>query len=81
MYRGGGMANSTTVQRQQIHEYLKINGSASTFDLRNTLDIMHPAGRIFELRKKGIKIKTIKINQASPQGELHKVAYYILKQV
>ncbi len=40
---------------------------------------MHPAARVMELRKRGEKIQTVKIDQASECGEIHRVACYVLE--
>jgi Helix-turn-helix domain len=45
----------------------------STLQIRNELDIMHPGGRICELRKAGYKIVMHWINEAG-----HRVGQYVL---
>ena len=47
----------------------------STLQIRNELDIMHPGGRICELRKAGYKIVRYWINEAG-----HRVGQYVLNK-
>ncbi|MES2353280.1 MAG: helix-turn-helix domain-containing protein [Pseudomonadota bacterium] len=51
----------------------------STFEARKFLDIMHPAGRIMELRKCGWLIDTLWISEPSDIGKLHRIAVYLLR--
>jgi hypothetical protein len=50
----------------------------STIEARRELDIMHPAGRVLELRKDGHQIRTISVNEHTECGKKHKVARYVL---
>lgn len=50
--------NSKTAQRKRILDHLIAHGYLTTTDARQSLDIMHPAGRILELRQQGVGIRT-----------------------
>ena len=51
----------------------------STLEARQHLDIMHPGGRIMELRRADWNIHTIRVAEPSECGKLHNVARYILQ--
>lgn len=75
--------NSTTSQRSRIlaHLNLKQSEGLTTLQARHQLDVMHPAQRIVELRKRGYQITTIWTLDYTPEGNVHRVArYVILKQ-
>jgi len=71
-------SNTATAQRKRILEYLRIH-SLDTLTARKELDVMHPAARVMELRKRGVKIQTLKIYRESDCGEIHRVACYVLE--
>ena len=56
-----------------ILAYLKINGSMTTLQARQDLDVMHPGARILELREQGHNIIT---HWTVTQG--HRIASYVL---
>lgn len=72
------ISNRLTVQRERLIKHLKLNGSITTAKAREELAIMHPAGRIKELRGKGYLIETHRINDADISGTIHKQALYVL---
>lgn len=51
--------------------------SLSTLDIRATLSIMHPAGRVKDLKEKGFNIITTMIPSSTKQGS-SKIALYTL---
>ena len=52
----------------------------STISLRHDFGIMHPAGRVNDLRNIGYEIHTIRISAPTPDGVSHKlVAKYVLQ--
>lgn len=69
--------NSLTAQRRRILDFLRIH-PLDTLTARKELDVMHPAGRVMELRKQGIGIITTKIKRRSDCGKFHRVACYVL---
>jgi len=57
---------------------MKTHGSITTIEARQTLDILHPAARVMELRRAAHKIMTTWIWQFNT-GELpHRVGRYVL---
>lgn len=71
--------NSTSAQRQRLLTALKKLGTLgiSTLEARSKLDILHPSGRIKELRKLDYQILTIWSWERTTAGK-HRVARYIL---
>jgi hypothetical protein len=70
--------NSVAAQRNRIMDFLR-KRPLDTLTARKELDVMHPAARVMELRKRGIGIITIKIDRASDCGKIHRVACYVLE--
>ncbi len=66
-------------QQRQILEWLKYVGGISTIDAREGLGILQPAARVFELRRLGYPISTIRDAVEDSAGRVHAVAVYILK--
>lgn len=75
-----GYEHSTTAseQRQRLLNYLRVHGSCSTIEARESLDIIHPAGRVLSLRKAGERIETVWTWAVTEQGKPHRVAKYLL---
>jgi aspartate carbamoyltransferase catalytic subunit len=71
-------SNCLTAQRERLIKYLKLNGSITTAKAREKLAIMHPAGRIFELRARGYPIETQWANEQDLNGITHRQALYVL---
>jgi hypothetical protein len=69
--------NDTETQVSRTLDGLEIFDSLTTQDLRHDLDIMHPAGRIRELRTKGHNIKTVWENYPTACGKIHRMARYV----
>lgn len=69
-------STDAAAQRQRILERLQ-HGPLTTTEARAELDIMHPGGRVLELRKKGHNIvthwETVDTGKAR-----HRVASYVL---
>lgn len=70
--------HTAAAQRKRILEFLRVR-PLDTLTARKVLDVMHPAARVMELRKRGEKIQTVKIDRASDCGEIHRVACYVLE--
>lgn len=69
--------NSKTAQRARILSFLKENGTMTTLEARGLLNVMHPGGRVLELRRKVHRIIThwcIDYIENFP----HRVARYVL---
>lgn len=69
--------NSLEAQRRRLLEALRA-GPVSTVDARRALDIMHPGGRVMELRRKGLLIVTHYSQEPTECGRLHRVGKYVL---
>lgn len=72
------VAQSAAAQRQRILEHLKC-GPLTTLQARKQLDIMHPAARCLELRKRGLDIRTEWTTEYSVGGSKHRIAKYSLE--
>jgi hypothetical protein len=70
--------NTNANQRLIILRWLKQHKSMSTFDARTKLGIMHPGGRVLELRRRGHNIITHWSVEHDPLNKPHRVARYIL---
>ena len=70
----------SSIQRARILKHLEDAGSkgASTIELREQLDILHPAGRVNELREEGHKVNTRWTVTENAQGKKHRNARYVL---
>jgi hypothetical protein len=73
-YRG----NDATNQRSRLLEALS-KFPVTTLEARRYLDIMHPAGRVKELRRFGWIIETVWIAQATEQRVKHRVGLYVFR--
>lgn len=69
--------NAATAQRARLLEALR-SGPLSTLEARRELDVLHPAARVQELRERGHPITTTWTFEATPCGERHRVARYVL---
>ena len=71
--------NSAESQRKRLLSHL-YHAPLTTLQARERLDIMAPAARVMELRKRGHDIKTVWTWDLSPSGKAHRVARYILQR-
>jgi Helix-turn-helix domain len=71
-------SNRAHAQRQRLLEHLKI-APINTVTARRELDILCPAARVLELRRRGYRIETIWIDCKTDCGKVHRVALYILQ--
>ncbi len=70
--------NSASAQRNRLLEALS-RRPISTIEARRDLDILHPAGRVKELRhNEGHQILTAWSYEPTDCGKLHRVARYVL---
>ena len=69
--------NSAAAQRAKALDLLR-SGPKSTLQLRRDGDILAPAARILELKRRGFEIITQWVHQATEGGKLHRVALYVL---
>ena len=59
--------NSAINQRKKLLDYMREHSSITTAEAREKLDIMSPAPRIMELRKRGCNIVTVWDGRYSPK--------------
>jgi hypothetical protein len=71
--------NSLPVQRQRLLDYLRAHGSITTIEARRSLDILHPQGRIKELRNQGYLIHMVWVHEPTDCGRLHRIGKYFLQ--
>ncbi|HAU0282336.1 TPA: hypothetical protein JBF45_15455 [Legionella pneumophila] len=69
--------NSLQSQRKRILEHFKKCPRLSTIQARNEYGVLHPGGRIMELRKKGYDIQTHWIYEPDSNGISHRIGLYI----
>jgi hypothetical protein len=71
---------STPVQRTRILSALKDRGSEgiTTICGRESVNVMHIAARVMELRRQGWNISTVWDVTENAQGHLHRNARYVL---
>lgn len=65
-------------QRAQVLALLSLSGTMTTAQFRE-IGIMHPAGRIMELRRLGHVIETVKMRLPAEDGRLHVQARYVYR--
>jgi hypothetical protein len=70
-------SNTLEAQRTRLLCALK-EGTLTTIQARERLDIMHPAARVMEWRKRGVAIETHWITEPTACGKDHRVARYLL---
>lgn len=69
--------NDATTQANRLLEALQLLNSLTTQETRQDLDIMHPAGRVQELRARGFDIQTHWDNYPTACGKKHRMARYV----
>lgn len=79
--RADFLGNDAATQRALLLAALQSHGVISTIEARAFLDILHPAGRIKELRGQGHNIVTLWADKPTEAGKLHRVAVYLLAHV
>lgn len=56
---------------QKVYDYIKNYGSITSMDAFRDLNITRLSARIFDMRAKGYKIKTIRIEKYDEDGRLN----------
>lgn len=69
-------ASNTYAQRKRLLERLQVS-PLDTLQARIELDILHPAARIMELRKR-YRIDSVWVTRRTGEGKPHRVARYEL---
>lgn len=54
------------------------DGGITSLEAREKFGILHCAGRVLELRKRGFNVITRKVRQYDAEGRQHSVAMYVL---
>lgn len=71
-------SNTADAERARLLDALHCH-PVSTIDARRELDILHPAGRVLELRRAGVPILTFWVDEPTDCGKPHRVARYALE--
>jgi hypothetical protein len=69
--------NSTASQRARILKHFETCPRLSTMEAREHHGIMHPGGRVLELRQKGHVIDTHWVAEPDSNGVMHRVGLYV----
>ncbi|KTD22000.1 helix-turn-helix domain-containing protein [Legionella israelensis] len=70
--------NNTASQRARIiRHFQEKSPRLSTIQAREQYGILHPGGRIMELRNKGYQIDTHWIRETDSNGVLHRIGLYV----
>lgn len=69
--------NAKAHQRAALLAALR-KGPVTTVHAREVLGISHPAGRLHELRRRGLRINTVRGRAIDAQGRPHVSAVYVL---
>jgi len=72
-------ATSREQQRRRLLAALEA-GPVSTLEARERLNVMHPGGRVLELRALGYRIVTAWSFEPDAWGRPHRVGRYVLMQ-
>lgn len=75
------IGNDAATQRELLLAALQAGFTITTLEARTHLDMLHPAGRVLELRANGHTILTLWTDALTEAGELHRVALYLLARV
>lgn len=67
----------TDTQCRRIFAALQL-GTLDTCEARKYLDVLHPAGRVQQLRKQGHEILTLRVPVKTESGIKHSVGRYVL---
>ncbi len=70
--------NSTTSQRARLIKHFIANCRLTTMEARD-MGIMHPGGRVMELRRQGYLIDTLWVIETDSNGVPHRVGMYIYR--
>lgn len=72
-------SNSASSQRARILEHFANCPRLSTIEAREEYGILHPGGRVMELRKNGYQIDTHWIFAPDSNGVLHRIGQYVFQ--
>jgi len=69
--------DSAHSQRLRLLARLEV-APVDTITAQRELDVMHPAARIMELKRRGKQIDTVRVDRPTDCGKVHSVALYVL---
>jgi len=72
------VGNSADAQDARLLHHLKHRGPITSTRARHELDILHPPGRVKELRKRGYNIHMQWVSDNNSNGKPHRVGLYTL---
>jgi hypothetical protein len=72
---------SSRSQQQRLATALTTLGNITTIEAREFLNVMHPSGRINELRNQGWGIEPPRVRYVDDCGVVHSIANYVLKSL
>jgi len=72
---------SSKTQQQRLALALSRSNCINTIEARAYLDVMHPSGRIKELKAQGWNIEKVWIYVVGECGLKHRIANYFLKEL
>jgi hypothetical protein len=70
-------SNSASSQRARLLESFSKCPRLTTMEARNDLGVLHPPGRIMELRRMGHMIDTHWVKSPDCNGVLHRIGQYV----
>lgn len=70
------MKNKKPIQADRIVEYIKEHGGITSLDAARDLGCMRLGARIFEIKERGIEVKSEFINVENRFGEICRVKRY-----
>ncbi|MFN3899973.1 MAG: helix-turn-helix domain-containing protein [Alishewanella aestuarii] len=73
------ICNSRAAQRGRLLQYLQEKGPITTLQARHELAVMHPAGRIKDLRDNGHPILTHLVFDIDSAGVRHRQGLHVLQ--
>lgn len=68
-------------QTRQVLQYMKEHGSITSYEAFRDLGITRLSGRIYDLKKEGHDIRSIRIETENRHGEKCHVSRYSLKEL
>lgn len=70
---------SKQAQCDRLLAFLQEHGAIATSECRELLNVMHPGGRVMELRRQGYDIVTTWRSVSDAAGVLHRQGVYVLQ--
>jgi len=71
--------NSAASQRARILDHFSKCPRLSTIQARDEYGILHPCGRVMELRRSGYRIDTTWIKAPDANGVFHRIGQYVFQ--